>query len=70
MFTTSEVARAGEARSGARSLAVALGVASATPPAIHLPPLTQRLVAGGSPLEATGWASPDDLPAPDAPTRR
>ena len=42
------------------SLAVMLGIAPATPPAVHLPSLTQRPVPGGSPLEATGWAVPDE----------
>lgn len=61
-------ATASELRSGS-SLAVALGVARPTPPAIHLPPLSQRLVPGGSPLEATGWALPDELPAPSSSSR-
>lgn len=41
------------------SLAVALGVAHATPPALRLPPLAQQIVPGRSPLEATGWAVVD-----------
>ncbi|ASR55838.1 hypothetical protein [Cellulomonas sp. PSBB021] len=45
---------------GERSLAVMLGIAPATPPAVRMPPMTQRVVPGRSPLEATGWAVPDD----------
>ena len=70
MLTTRETARTGERQTGSRSLAVALGVAHANPPAIHLPSLSQRPVPGGSPLEATGWAAPDELPGQGPATRR
>ncbi len=62
MLSTREPAWTGETPPGPRSLAVALGVAHASPPAVHLPPLSQRLVPGASPLEATGWAAPDEPP--------
>ncbi|UJP40366.1 hypothetical protein [Cellulomonas palmilytica] len=69
MFSPRERTDAADTQSGAGSLAVALGVAHATPPAIHLPSLSQRLVPGRSPLEATGWAAPDE-PAPGRPAHR
>lgn len=48
-------------RDGERALAVALGLVRCTPPPVHLPPLTQHLVPGSSPLEASGWAGADDV---------
>lgn len=63
MSSTRELADGAVMQFGAQSLAVALGVAPATPPTIHLPSLAQRLVPGRSPLEATGWATPDEPPA-------
>ncbi len=69
MPSSRELADAGTP-SGGRSLAVALGVAHAAPPAIHLPSLAQRLVPGRSPLEATGWAAPDELTTQSSGTRR
>lgn len=46
---------------GDRTLAVALGVARATPAGVRVPSVVQRPVAGRSPLEASGWAG--DAPA-------
>ncbi|UJP40367.1 hypothetical protein [Cellulomonas palmilytica] len=46
---------------GELSLAVMLGIAPATPPAVRVPSMAQRMVPGRSPLEATGWAVPDDV---------
>lgn len=46
-------------RDGDRALAVALGLVRRTPPPLQLPPLTQRIVPGLSPLEASGWAQDD-----------
>ncbi|MBO0899389.1 hypothetical protein J1G42_05305 [Cellulomonas sp. zg-ZUI222] len=43
-------------RDGERALAIALGLVRRTIPPLHLPALEQRMVAGGSPLEASGWA--------------
>lgn len=39
-----------------RDLAVTLGLVRRTPPPVQLPPLTQHIVPGRSPLEASGWA--------------
>ena len=44
---------------GGRTLAIALGLVRRTIPPLHLPPPGQRMVAGHSPLEARGWASPE-----------
>ncbi|KMM45044.1 hypothetical protein CWIS_12910 [Cellulomonas sp. A375-1] len=60
MSTAYEFAAAVASRSDPRSLAVSLGVAHATPPSLRLPPLAQKPVPGHSPLEATGWAVPDE----------
>lgn len=43
-----------------RDLAVTLGLVRRTPPPLALPPLTQRVVPGRSPLEASGWAEGAD----------
>lgn len=55
MFTTQEIVGTDGA-----TLAVSLGIARATPPAVRLPSPAQRMIPGLSPLEATGWAVPDD----------
>lgn len=59
MSTTTAPAPADVRYCGDRSLAIALGVARPTPAAVRVPPAALRLVAGQSPLEAYGWASPD-----------
>ncbi len=53
-------------RDSGRALAVALGLVRRTIPPVHLPPLGQRMVAGRSPLEASGWA---DTGTPTTPRR-
>ncbi|ADG75756.1 conserved hypothetical protein [Cellulomonas flavigena DSM 20109] len=59
MSTTTAVPAADVRRDGERALAVALGLVRRTPPPLHLPPVTQRIVPGRSPLEASGWADDD-----------
>lgn len=44
-----------------RALALALGVVRSTPVPVRLPSVTQQIVPGRSPLEASGWADTADV---------
>ncbi|GIG41124.1 hypothetical protein [Cellulomonas phragmiteti] len=48
----------------AASLAVALGLVHPAPRPVRVPPLTQRIVPGRSPLEASGWAETVETDGP------
>ncbi|SFJ74940.1 hypothetical protein [Cellulomonas sp. KH9] len=66
--TTTGTALPRTPRPDGRTLAVALGVARRSVPALRLPPLRRKAVPGLSPLEASGWtgetgASPGHEPA-------
>ncbi|MBO3094424.1 hypothetical protein [Cellulomonas dongxiuzhuiae] len=53
--TASDIRRHGE-----RELALALGLVRRTPPPVRVPSPAQRIVPGGSPLEASGWTEPSE----------